>query len=173
MRPLFLFMRYYTEPSEEWTRYYGVTYRCNHPVYRTCTLYFENGKGLAVIQQRFNEKSRATFWGPIDPWLTDKMVDTWEPDAQINKNFLSMVQTHASNQLRTRGYLFLNEVYRMIGKYNNGQQIYNPQGQIVGWLYDPNNESLSNCVKFGLDKMQGDRSVVLHFNVDGPIIDKI
>ena len=39
--------------------------------------------------------------------------------------------------------------------------------------YDPNNESLSNCVKFGLDKMQGDRSVVLHFNVDGPIIDKI
>lgn len=105
--------------------------------------------------------------------LFDEMVDTWEPDAQINKNFLSMVQTHASNQLRTRGYLFLNEVYRMIGKYNNGQQIYNPQGQIVGWLYDPNNESLSNCVKFGLDKMQGDRSVVLHFNVDGPIIDKI
>lgn len=105
--------------------------------------------------------------------LFDEMVDTWEPDAQINKNFLSMVQTHASNQLRTRGYLFLNEVYRMIGKYNNGQQIYNPQGQIVGWLYDPNDESLSNCVKFGLDKMQGDRSVVLHFNVDGPIIDKI
>ena len=67
----------------------------------------------------------------------------------------------------------VSEVYRMIGKYNNGQQIYNPQGQIVGWLYDPNNESLSNCVKFGLDKMQGDRSVVLHFNVDGPIIDKI
>lgn len=66
-------MRYYTEPSEEWTRYYGVTYRCNHPVYRICTLYFENGKGLAVIQQRFNEKSRATFWGPIDPWLTDKI----------------------------------------------------------------------------------------------------
>lgn len=34
----FSFMRYYTEPSEEWTRYYGVT-----------------------------------FWGPIDPWLTDKI----------------------------------------------------------------------------------------------------
>ena len=55
--------------------------------------------------------------------LFDEMVDTWGTDAQINKNFLSMVQTHASNQLRTRGYLFLNEVYRMIGKYNNGQQI--------------------------------------------------
>lgn len=47
----FSFMRYYTEPSEEWTRYYGVTYRCNHPVYRTCTLYAEHGKGLCVIQQ--------------------------------------------------------------------------------------------------------------------------
>ena len=69
----FSFMRYYTEPSEEWTRYYGVTYRCNHPVYRTCTLYAEHGKGLCVIQQRFNEKSRATFWGPIDPWLTDRI----------------------------------------------------------------------------------------------------
>lgn len=105
--------------------------------------------------------------------IFDEMVDNWEPDAQINKNFLSMVETHASNLLRIRGYLFLNEVYRMIGKYNNGQQIYTPQGQIVGWIYDPNNESLQNRVKFGLDKMQGDRSVVLHFNIDGPIIDKI
>lgn len=28
---------------------------------------------LCVIQQRFNEKSKSTFWGPIDPWLTDKI----------------------------------------------------------------------------------------------------
>ena len=41
------------------------------------------------------------------------------------------------------------------------------------WIYDPNDETKANCVKFGLDKMQGDRSVVLHFNIDGPIIDKI
>ena len=105
--------------------------------------------------------------------IFDEMVDTWEPDAQLNKAFLSMVETHANNQLRMRGYLFLNEVYRMIGRYNNGQQIYKPNGQLVGWVYDPNNEELSNCVKFGLDKMQGDRSVVLHFNVDGPIVNKI
>lgn len=89
-------MRYYTEPSEEWTRYYGVTYRCNHPVYRTCTLYFENGKGLAVIQQRFNEKSRATFWGPIDPWLTDKIY--------LHKGFLEYFRENAKRKTKT-GYI--------------------------------------------------------------------
>lgn len=69
--------------------------------------------------------------------------------------------------------MFLNDVYRMIGRYNSGAMIVKPEGQIVGWLYDPNNETLQNCVKLGLDKMHGDRNVVLHFNVDGPIIDKI
>ena len=66
-------MRYHNKPPAEWTNYYGVTYRCNHPVYRTCTLYAEHGKGLCVIQQRFDEQTRTTFWGPIDPWLTDKI----------------------------------------------------------------------------------------------------
>lgn len=26
-----------------------------------------------VIQQRYNEETKATYWGPIDPWLTDKI----------------------------------------------------------------------------------------------------
>lgn len=66
-------MRYHdnTQP-QEWTNYYGSVYRCNHPVYRVCTLYKERSKGLCVIQQRYNEKSKATYWSAIDPWLTDK-----------------------------------------------------------------------------------------------------
>lgn len=105
--------------------------------------------------------------------IFDEMIDRWEADAHYNKMVLTQIESQANNVLRNRGYLFLNEVYHMIGRYSSGESIYTPQGQIVGWLYDPNNESLQNCVKFGLDKMQGDRSVVLHFNVDGPIIDKI
>lgn len=73
LRSLFIFMRYFTEPPAEWTNYYGVTYRCDHPVYRTATLYLEGNKGLCVIQQRYNEKTKATVWGAIDPWLNDKI----------------------------------------------------------------------------------------------------
>lgn len=105
--------------------------------------------------------------------IFDEMIDEWQPDAQYNKWHLAQVEDTANRRLRTQGYLFLNDVYRMIGRYNSGAMIVKPEGQIVGWLYDPNNENLQNCVKLGLDKMQGDRNVVLHFNVDGPIIDKI
>ncbi len=51
----------------------AIVYKCNHPIYNKCTLFksdeFE-GYGLAVIQQRFNEDEKVTWWGPIDPWLT-------------------------------------------------------------------------------------------------------
>lgn len=67
-------MRYHDNAQpQEWTNYYGSVYRCNHPVYRVCTLYKERSKGLCVIQQRYNEKSKATYWSAIDPWLTDKI----------------------------------------------------------------------------------------------------
>ena len=51
------------------------TYRCNHPVYDTCTLYFHKEKGLAVIQQRFNRKLKATFWTAIDRELAKEIAD--------------------------------------------------------------------------------------------------
>lgn len=52
---------------------YGSTYTCDHPVYNQCTLYQMNGKGLAVIQQRYDAETKATTWGEIDPWLTDML----------------------------------------------------------------------------------------------------
>lgn len=66
-------MRYHNLPPENWTNYYGQTYRCNHPVYRISTLYLDHEKGLCVIQQRFNEKTKSTTWSAIDPWLNDKI----------------------------------------------------------------------------------------------------
>lgn len=50
---------------------YGDTYFCNHPVYNRCTLFQVDEKGLAVIQQRFDEETKSTCWSEIDPWLTD------------------------------------------------------------------------------------------------------
>ena len=64
-------MRYHYEKPTLYLSMYGKTYECDHPVYHICTLYEENGKGLAVIQQRFDTDTKHTWWSEIDPWLTD------------------------------------------------------------------------------------------------------
>lgn len=52
---------------------YGMTYICDHPVYSSCTLYQIEDRGLAVIQQRYDSTSKKTWWGEVDPWLTDEL----------------------------------------------------------------------------------------------------
>lgn len=64
-------MRYHYEKPALYLSMYGETYICNHPVYDKCTLYIIGDKGLAVIQQRFDEDLKSTWWSEIDPWLTD------------------------------------------------------------------------------------------------------
>lgn len=64
-------MRYHYEKPERWTSMYGQTYICDHPVYSSCTLFTIGKKGLAVIQQRFNQQNKSTYWTAIDPWLND------------------------------------------------------------------------------------------------------
>lgn len=64
-------MRYHSQQPEVYSNHYGKTYRCNHPVYDSCTLFKIDGYGLAVIQQYRREQTKATWWGPIYPWLAD------------------------------------------------------------------------------------------------------
>jgi hypothetical protein len=52
---------------------YGEVYSCDHPVYDTCTLYKIGSKGLAVIQQRYDPKTKTTWWTELDPWVTDDL----------------------------------------------------------------------------------------------------
>ena len=66
-------MRYHYEKPAIYTSIYGDTYSCDHPVYNKCTLFQMNKKGLAVIQQRFDESTKSTSWSEIDPWLTDPL----------------------------------------------------------------------------------------------------
>lgn len=66
-------MRYHYEKPDLYLSMYGNTYVCNHPVYDRCTLFEIEDKGLAVIQQRFDESSKSTYWTEIDPWLTDDL----------------------------------------------------------------------------------------------------
>ena len=64
-------MRYHYEKPPIYLSKYGVTYLCNHPVYDKSTLFEIDGKGLCVVQQRFDRESKRTWWDEIDPWLTD------------------------------------------------------------------------------------------------------
>ena len=64
-------MRYHYEKPTIFLSMYGNTYYCNHAVYSNCTLYQIEDKGLAIIQQRYDRDTKTTWWGEIDPWLTD------------------------------------------------------------------------------------------------------
>lgn len=99
----------------------------------------------------------------------------WEKDSEMNLMFLRAQQNYANDLLRTRGHLFLNEVYDMLGIQHT------KAGQVVGWVYDPENGSGDNYVDFGIydihkpkarDFVNGyERTILLDFNVDGPILD--
>lgn len=66
-------MRYHYEKPTLYSSMYGVTHVCNHPVYNKCTLFETENKGLAVIQQRYDQETKHTYWGELDPWLTDDL----------------------------------------------------------------------------------------------------
>lgn len=64
-------MRYSYVKPKNYIPVYGELYLCNHPLYDRCTLYKIGDRGLAVIQQRCEDKK--TFWTEIDPWLQNEL----------------------------------------------------------------------------------------------------
>lgn len=66
-------MRYHYQKPTIYLSMYGSVYICDHPVYSRCTLFQIGEKGLAVIQQRYDRDTKRTYWGEVDPWLTDDL----------------------------------------------------------------------------------------------------
>lgn len=64
-------MRYHYDKPNIFLSMYGRTHVCEHPIYDRCTVFEIDGRGIAVIQQRFDEETKSTWWGELDPWLTD------------------------------------------------------------------------------------------------------
>lgn len=107
----------------------------------------------------------------------DEYCAGWEKDAEWNHKFLNLQQDFANKKLKEQKYLFLNDVYEMLGiqKTNAGFQ--------VGWIYDEEHPNGDNYVDFGIydihkegarDFVNGrERSILLDFNIDGYIVDKI
>lgn len=73
-------MRYHYEKPDTSVPMYGETYICDHPVYYACTLYKIGDLGLAVIQQRYREDRKSTWWNAID--------DNLRNDLYLNTGFL-------------------------------------------------------------------------------------
>lgn len=101
----------------------------------------------------------------------------WTKDPEANLTFLKQQQNYANDKLKRKGFLFLNDVYGMLGIQPT------KAGQIVGWIYDEKNPVGENFVDFGIydinrpknrDFVNGyERVILLDFNVDGNILDMI
>ena len=100
----------------------------------------------------------------------------WSPNPDYNANNLYYKNLWANDQLKAKGYLFLNDVYEELGFPRT------KAGQVVGWLWK---NGVDEYVSFGpevdaiINKTPGYLSyryqgpILLDFNVDGPILDKI
>lgn len=105
----------------------------------------------------------------------DEYSRNWVRQADYNRIFIDCQQSWANDRLRARGHVFLNEVYDSLGLERTNA------GAVVGWLMTKDGVG-DNYIDFGVfDNTQGARdfvngregSILLDFNVDGTIWDKI
>lgn len=104
----------------------------------------------------------------------DELCDPWQPQAEYNAIYLKGQQSHFNHMLHARGHVFLNEVYDALGIPRS------KAGQVVGWVIGKGDQ----YVDFGIfddannpnvrDFVNGrESSILLDFNVAGPIFDLI
>jgi len=120
--------------------------------------------------------------GPSDQYsefarMFDVGNPNWTKNAELNLVFLRQQERFANEKLRSQGFLFLNDIYDMLGIPKT------KAGQIVGWVYDPKDQNSDSYVDFGIynvysqpaaDFVNGyERSIILDFNVDGNILDRM
>lgn len=104
--------------------------------------------------------------------IFDEASPNWQKDPELNRIFVQCQQNYANHLLQARGHVFLNEVYDSLGLERSRA------GAVVGWIL--NGETSDNYVDFGMFDAYNapfvnnmERSVILDFNVDGVIYDKI
>lgn len=103
-------------------------------------------------------------------WCFDETSTCWKRDAERNKFFLAQQQDWANERLKSRGFVFLNEVLDMLGFQHCRM------GQTVGWMLDGDGDGYIDfgCLNIHNEAsrnfMNGlEKSIWLNFNVDGDI----
>lgn len=104
----------------------------------------------------------------------DEYCPNWSPEGEYNRIFLQAAQNYANDLLLSRGHVFLNEIYDNLGMERSRA------GAVVGWVLSDDGD---NFIDFGIfdrnrdgarDFVNGrEGSILLDFNVDGVIYDKI
>jgi len=122
---------------------------------------------IQVLSDAHEESMYARFFDMENP--------NWNVGIEYNTLFLQCQQKYANDKLKARGHVFLNEVYDMLGMERT------QPGAVVGWILN-NREGGDNHISFGCldenDQIRTDingrnGSLLLDFNVDGVIWDKI
>lgn len=129
-----------------------------------------------TVKKKINVVDSKEFAG-CSPYakIFDQTNPYYQEDAEYNLFFIRQIEKYVNDKLRADKFVYLNEVYKLLG--------FQPTkaGQIVGWVYDPENPNGDNYIDFGLndiwhqktcDFVNGyERAVILDFNVDGNILD--
>ena len=97
----------------------------------------------------------------------DESCVNWTKDRNYNVMFLKMQERNFNDLLRKKGYLFLGDVYEMIGIPITKDSC------IVGWIYEEHNKIGDNFVKFIYDENDESACILIDFNVDGNIINRL
>lgn len=134
-----------------------------------------------VVDENGKEKKVKNTYATVDP---NNIDDTsrifyegnpgWDPDPQYTLSFLKRQQSYANDKLKAQGFLFLNDVYEMLG-YSKTRE-----GQVIGWIYDEKNPIGDNFVDFGIYDIHNEakirfvngdeRAILLEFNHDSNIL---
>ena len=139
------------------------------------TIVNEDGSETKV-KKTINVVDDPNLYGSYSKFF-DEGCAGWEDDAEHNRYFLIQQMNFANEKLKAKGYLFLNEVYDMLGIPKT------KAGQTVGWIYDEKNPIGDNYVDFGIfdvhkekvrDFVNGyEKVILLDFNVDGDIVNRL
>jgi len=98
----------------------------------------------------------------------DERCAAWSEDEEYNLRFINERQRYANDLLRMRGYLFLREVYTMLGLPFRIRDDFD----VLGWIYDKDDPECDNFVAFDPEVLD-DKRILLHFNWDGNIWERL
>jgi hypothetical protein len=137
-------------------------------------------KEIEVIEPETGKKQKVIRVGDDEPSIYARFFDplsqNWSKEPEYNLIFLKAQQNYLNDLLRARGHVFLNEAYDQLGIPRS------KAGAVVGWIIA--GEMADNYIDFGIfsnpddyntrDFVNGrEGSILLDFNVDGVIYDKI
>ena len=130
-----------------------------------------------IVKETVNEIDPTTV-GDYSRFFDERCLGYEKNNPEYNLMTIKRVESYANDQLQAKGHIFLNEIYDMLGMSRT------PVGAVVGWIYDPENKDIDSYVSFGkyydpsnpdkIDFVNGrEPAILLEFNCDGPIFEKI